>query len=278
MEAINLEGKVALVTGGARGQGRSHAVQLARAGADVVIGDIVSQIGSVPYPLATPEDLEVTKRLVEAEGRRCLAMECDVRDPNSVDALVEEAETHCGGLDIVVANAGIVLMAEAWGTTDEEWTDVLSVNLTGVFNTLRATTRAMVRRNAGGSVICTGSVCSQRPQSMLTAYTASKHGVVGLVRSFALELAPYSIRVNAVEPGNVLTPMIDNDALLSRFRPDLEAPTRNDVVDGFQDMNIMPTPWVEPNDISAAVLWLASDHARFVTGVELPVDAGLLTK
>ncbi|MFR9803701.1 mycofactocin-coupled SDR family oxidoreductase [Pseudonocardia sp. RS010] len=271
-----LAGKVALVTGAARGQGRSHAVRLAQAGADVVILDIAAQIPSVPYPMATPEDLQRTQALVEAEDRRCVVVQGDVRDTAAVDQAVEAARDTYGRLDVAVANAGIVQVVDALETTDAQWADIVAVNLTGVFNTVRAASRVMVEQGQGGSIVCTGSVCSQRPQPGLTAYTASKHGVLGLVRSFALELAPRNIRVNVVEPGNVDTDMIHNDTLYKRARPDLDLATREDVAAAFQAMNVMPVPWVQPVDISEAVVWLASDASRFVTGIELPVDSGLL--
>ncbi|MCE0764922.1 mycofactocin-coupled SDR family oxidoreductase [Pseudonocardia kujensis] len=271
-----LAGKVALVTGAARSQGRSHAVRLAQAGADVVILDIAAQIPSVPYPMATPEDLQRTQALVEAEDRRCVVVQGDVRDTAAVDQAVEAARDTYGRLDVAVANAGIVQVVDALETTDAQWADIVAVNLTGVFHTVRAASRVMVEQGQGGSIVCTGSVCSQRPQPGLTAYTASKHGVLGLVRSFALELAPRNIRVNVVEPGNVDTDMIHNDTLYKRARPDLDLATREDVAAAFQAMNVMPVPWVQPVDISEAVVWLASDASRFVTGIELPVDSGLL--
>lgn len=278
MENISLEGKVALVTGAARGQGRSHAVRLAQAGADVVALDIAAQIPGMPYDLATPEDLAQTEKLVTAEDRRCVTIQGDARDPAVLDRAVDAARDAFGRLDIAVANAGILHLTTAWETTDQQWADIIGVNLTAVFNTVRAAARFMLNQGEGGSIICTGSVCSQRPQNGLVAYTAAKHGVLGLARSFALELGPHNIRVNVVEPGNVDTNMIHHELLYGRARPDLEKPTREDVAVGFQAMNVMPTPWVQPADISAAVVWLASDAARFVTGIELPVDLGLLLR
>ncbi|WP_113946607.1 SDR family oxidoreductase [Mycolicibacterium smegmatis] len=189
---------------------------------------------------------------------------------------IAAARRDFGGLDIVVANAGVVHLTPAWEIDDDEWNAIVGVNLTGVFNTLRSAARAFIDQGRGGSVICTGSTCSRRAQLGLSAYTASKHGVLGLVRSFALELAPHGIRVNLVEPGNTDTPMIHHDGLYRRVRPDLEQVTRDDVAAGFQTMNALATPWVQPVDVSSAVVWLASDAARYVTGIELPVDAGHL--
>lgn len=276
MADISLDGKVALVTGAARGQGRSHAVQLARAGADIIALDVARKIGEVPYDLATRADLIRTQKLVEAEDRRCVLVEGDVRDPGVLDEAAAIAGSTFAQLDIVVANAGIVQLAPAWETTDAQWAEVVGVNLTGVFNTLRTAARVMLEQGRGGSIICTGSTCSQRAQHGLAAYTASKHGVLGLVRSFALELAPHNVRVNIVEPGNTDTDMLHNEPLYRRLRPDLEKVTKDDVAAGFMRMNAMPIPWVEPSDVSSAVVWLASDAARFVTGIELPVDSGHL--
>lgn len=278
MSEADLQGRAALVTGGARGQGRSHAVELARAGADVLVLDIAAPIPHVPYPLARPDDLQTTRQLVEAEGRHCIAVTVDVRDSNAVDGAVNTALSEFGRLDVVVANAGVVHLTEAWEIVDDEWANILGVNLTGVFNTLRAASKAMISQGRGGSIICTGSTCSRRAQFGLAAYTASKHGVLGLVRSFALELAPHNIRVNLVEPGNTDTDMIHHDGLYRRVRPDLDRVTRDDIASGFQAMNAMATPWVQPADVSAAVLWLASDASRFVTAIELPVDAGHLVQ
>lgn len=275
-ESIDLTGQVAVVTGGARGQGRAHAVRLARAGADVAVLDIAAQIDAVPYPMSTPDDLAETVRLVEATGRRGWARQVDVRDATAVDHAFDDLVRELGRLDVVVANAGIVLMAEAWQTSDRQWSAVMDVNVTGVFNTLRAASVRMVDAGRGGSIICTGSVWSQHPQPGLTAYTVSKHGVLGLVRSFARELGQHRIRVNIIEPGNVDTQMINNPAVYERVRPDLESPTREDVAAVFVEMNAIPVPWVDPDDISSAVVWLASSHSAYVTGAEIPVDAGLL--
>jgi len=275
-QLIDLNGQVAVVTGGARGQGRAHAVRLANAGADVAVVDIAAQMAAVPYSMATPEDLAETVRLVEATGRRCLSVQADVRSAEAMADTFDSVLEQLGRLDVVVANAGVVLMSEPWRTTDEQWSTVMDVNVTGVFNTLRAASARMVDAGRGGSIICTSSVCSQRPQLGLAAYTVSKHAVVGLVRAFARELGTHRIRVNVVQPGNVDTPMVNNPAVYARLRPDLKSPTREDAAAVFGAMNAMPVSWVDADDISAAVLWLASAHAQFVTGAEIPVDAGLL--
>ncbi|AWT51468.1 mycofactocin-coupled SDR family oxidoreductase [Mycolicibacterium smegmatis] len=276
METTNLEGKVALVTGAARGQGRSHALTLASAGASLAILDLDRSVDDVAYPMGDITELWETQRQVEAHGVKCIAAAVDVRDSAQVDQFTADVANSLGGIDICVANAGVTIIAEALQTTDTTWAETLAVNLTGVFNTIRASARAMVEQGKPGSIICTGSVCSQRAQRGLTAYTASKHGVLGLVRQFALELAPFGVRVNIVEPGNTDTPMINNSPMYQRLRPDLSAPDRSDAMAAFQRMNVMSTPWVDPQDISQAVLWLASEQSRYVTGIELPVDAGLL--
>lgn len=276
MTEEDLHGKVALVTGAARGQGRSHAVRLAAAGADIVAIDLADQMSSVPYPMAKPADLDETRRQVEHVGSRCVTLRADVRDSAAVDRACQAAVDTFGRLDVAVANAGITIIAEGRATTDEQWADTIAVNLTGVFNTVRSASRRMAAQGEGGSIICIGSVCSQRAQKAIAAYVASKHGVLGLVRAFALELADARIRVNLIEPGNVDSPMINNDAMYRRLRPDLESPGREEAMAVFGGMSAMPVPWVEPTDISEAVAWLASDRSRFITGTELVIDAGLL--
>jgi (+)-trans-carveol dehydrogenase len=275
-ELIDLSGQVAVVTGAARGQGRAHARRLAAAGADVVVMDIADQIPAVPYPMSTPEDLAETVRLVEETGRRCLSLQVDVRDAAAVEQAFDTVLEELGRLDVVVANAGIVLMSEPWSTTDEQWAAVMDVNVNGVFHTLRAGSSRMVERGTKGSLICTSSVCSVRSQLGLGVYTVSKHAVVGMVKAFARELGVHGVRVNVVQPGNVDTPMVNNAAVYERLRPDLESPTREEAAAVFATMNAMPVAWVEDDDISAAVVWLASEQARYVTGAEVPVDAGLL--
>jgi (+)-trans-carveol dehydrogenase len=274
----DLFGRVAIVTGAARGQGRSHAVQLAAAGADVVILDLAEQIPSVPYPMSTAADLAETASLVEGLGRRCVALQGDVCDLDVLVGAVDAALTSLGRLDIVVANAGICIIEEALSTSAQQWSDVIGVNLTGVFNTLRAAAPALVAQGTGGSMIVTASVAGLKAQSAIAAYNASKHGAIGLMKSFALELAPFGIRVNAVAPGNVDTPMIDNEAMFQRFRPDLAAPGKADAEPGFAAMNPMPVPWVDSADVSEVVTFLASDESRYITGQAIAVDAGLLLK
>jgi SDR family mycofactocin-dependent oxidoreductase len=274
-----LAGKVALVTGAARGQGRSHALRLASEGAQILALDHVGHIETVNYPLPTPEDLKETVRLVEATGATIIAREGDVRDQAQVESLIADGVARFGRLDIVVANAGIAQRAVVgWESTEAEWQDLLDVNLTGVWHTAKAAVPAMITAGNGGAIIITSSSVAIKPMPHLGAYAASKFGVVGLMKTLALELVQHRIRVNTVHPGAVSTDMFLSDRIFELFRPDLDNPTLEDAKDEFYKLHVLPTPWVEPIDISNAVLWLASDEARFVTGISLPVDAGSTIK
>ena len=268
-----LTGKVAFITGAARGQGRAHAVKLAAAGADIIALDLCEQIASVPYPLATPEDLDATVKLVEETGARIVACQADVRDRDAVKAAVRSGTEALGDrLDIVIANAGIAPMA-----APEAWQDVIDVNLTGIYHTIDVAMKPMIKFGNGGSIALTSSVAGLvglgSPVGGSVGYAAAKHGIVGLMRVYANFLAPYSIRVNSVHPAGVNTPMIDNEftrswldgiAQESQGGPDLG--------------NALPVQALEPEDIANAVFWLVSDAARYVTGVTLPVDAGYVNK
>jgi SDR family mycofactocin-dependent oxidoreductase len=269
-----VEGKVALITGAARGQGRSHAVRLAQEGAEIVAVDICAQLDNVPYPLATPEDLAATAKLVEELDRRVIARQTDVRDSNAMKAVVDEAIAEFGHIDIVCANAGISSSGASWEISDESWQDVIDVNLTGVWKTTKAVIPHMIEHGRGGSIIITSSVAGLVAYGNLSHYTAAKHGLVGLMRALAVELAPHSIRVNTVHPTTVDTPMIDNDAVRQLFLPQVQNPSKADATQQMKMMHALPIPWVESVDISNAVLWLASDEARYVTGSALPIDAG----
>lgn len=267
-----LDGKVAFITGVARGQGRSHAVRLAQEGADVIGVDICAPIPGVSYGLATPEDLEETVKLVEAEGRRIMASVADVRDFEALQKAFDAGWNDLGPVDIVLANAGIG--AGGGITADETWEEVLGVNLKGVWNTGRVAIPAMVERNQGGAIVLTSStgglIGTGSNEPGLVAYTASKHGVIGLMRCWANYLAPYMIRVNSVAPTAVRTPMAADISLeeLMKFNPALASSLTNP----------MPVDKVEALDISNAIVWLVSDDARYVTGSVIPVDAGLLNK
>jgi (+)-trans-carveol dehydrogenase len=273
-----LDGKVAFVTGAARGQGRSHALRLAEEGANIVALDLCEQIESVPYEMSNEEDLNETVRQVEDLDQRIVARKADVRDLAQVEAVVEEGISEFGRIDVVCANAGIFTLGPAHELSRSDWDDVIDTNLTGVWKTCRAVIPHMIERGEGGSIIITSSTAGIKGYANTAHYTASKHAVVGLARSMANELAPYMIRVNTVHPTSVDTLMIQNEMTYGLFRPDLEHPTREDASEAFQAMNALPIPWVEARDISNAVLWLASDEARYVTGIMLPVDAGMTQK
>jgi SDR family mycofactocin-dependent oxidoreductase len=269
-------GKVALITGAARGQGRAHAVRLAGEGASIVALDLPTESTlSVGYPLSKQSDLDETARLVTETGALVLPLAVDVRDQSGLDSAVAEALAEFGSIDVVCANAGIAQRpGNAWEITDETWSDVLAVDLTGVWRTVKAAVPSMIERGGGGSIVIVGSSLGIKAQRNLAAYVAAKHGVTGLMKAFALELAPHRIRVNSVNPSSVATDMLLSDRLFRLFRPDLENPTADDCLDAFRSLNALPVPWAEPEDISAVVSWLASDESRHVTGVALPADAG----
>jgi SDR family mycofactocin-dependent oxidoreductase len=267
-----LEGKVAFITGAARGQGRSHAVRLAQEGADVIAVDLCDQIDTVPYPMATPEDLQETVRQVEALGRRVVAVRADVRSLQTLQQVVADGVGQLGRLDIVLANAGIAPM----GADDDPvraWQDVIDVNLTGVWNTVRAAAPVLVEQGDGGAVVLTSSVAGLRGMgggnSGGEGYTAAKHGVVGLMRSFAVELAQHRIRVNSVHPTGVDTPMVVNEFVQQLLA---ESPALAGMT------NLLPVQLIEAVDVSNAIVFLVSDDGRYVTGVALPVDAGFMAK
>jgi len=273
-----LEGRVALISGAARGQGRSHALRLADEGADIIAFDICEQIESVKYPLATEADLAKTVALVEERGGRILAQKADVRDQAAVNAVVEAGVEKFGRLDIVVANAGIGVWEPTTELSNQAYHDGIAVMLNGPYYMCRAAIPHMRSGGRGGSMIIISSSAGLRGHPNQIQYTMAKHGLVGLMRGLANELAHDFIRVNTVHPTSVNTDMINNSTIFELLRPDLENPTREDTVDVFSRMNLLPIPWVEPIDISNAVAWLASDEARYVTGVTLPVDAGLAEK
>lgn len=272
-----LDGKVALITGGARGQGRSHALTFAREGAKIVICDVAEQIPTAPYPLASVEELHETARMVEETGGRCVAVQADVRDSGQMKQAAERAISEFGRIDILLANAGIESFGPSWELTDEQWDEMLDVNLTGAFKSCRAVIPHMIERKAG-VILITSSVAGLRGLSNQAHYCAAKHGVVGLMRSLALELAPHGIRVNTVHPSSVDTPIIKNQAMYTLFSGGDPNATLEDVTPAFRELNLQDVPWMEPGDISNAMLWLASDEARYVTGTALPVDAGLMAK
>jgi (+)-trans-carveol dehydrogenase len=273
-----VEGKVAFITGAARGQGRSHAITLAREGADIIAVDIEGQVDSVQYPMSTPEDMERTVKEVEALDRRIVAAKVDVRDYPALKETLDDGVAQLGRLDIVSANAGIVSYGTLADLPEQTWQDVIDTNLTGVWHATKAAIPHLRAGGRGGAMILTSSDAGLKPYQNSGHYTAAKHGVIGLMQTLALELAADGIRVNAIAPTQVDTPMLMNPATYRLFRPDLENPTADDMAAPSQATNILPIPWVEPADISNALLFLASDEARYVTGVVLPVDAGAAIK
>ena len=266
-----LEGKVAFITGAARGQGRSYADRLAQECADIIAVDIAAQTDSVPYPMATPEDLAETVKQVEALDRRIHAVQADVRDREALQAAFDGGVALLGGVDIVLANAGIAPLS--MHPTRQEWFDVVDVNLTGVYQTVEVSKQALIDRG-GGAIVLTSSTAGlagiggSAPGGL--GYTAAKHGVVGLMRSYANQLAEHSIRVNTIHPTGVNTPMVVNDVMQEFLQSD---PQLSNAM-----ANALPVPMIEPVDLSNAILFLVSDAGRYVTGVTLPVDAGFLNK
>jgi SDR family mycofactocin-dependent oxidoreductase len=274
-----VKSKVALVTGAARGQGRSHCLALASEGADIIAIDNCADVAGVAYAGATRADLEETAQLAEALGGRVVSRVVDVRDYEALADAVAEGVTEFGGLDIVCANAGVITQPTPTLLMDEsDWQVVIDVNLTGVWLTCKAAVPYVLESGRGGSVILISSLAGLRGHPNIANYVAAKHGLVGLMRTLALELAPQMIRVNSIHPTQVDTPMIMNDATKKLFVPHKENPTDDEFAHASQQSQAMPIPWVEPIDISNAVVFLASDEARFVTGVALPVDGGALIK
>jgi SDR family mycofactocin-dependent oxidoreductase len=270
--AGRVQGKVAFITGAARGQGRSHAIRLAQEGADIIAVDICAQIDTVSYPMATADDLAETVKEVEALDRRIYAQQADVRDRRALRAAFDAGVAQIGPVDIVLANAGIAPLS--MHPRPEEWQDVIDVNLTGVYNTVEIAKPSLIERGVGGAIVLTSSTAGINgiggPTRGGLGYTAAKHGVVGLMRSYANYLAQYNIRVNTVHPTGVNTPMVVNDVMQEFLQAD---PTMGQAM-----MNALPVDLVQPVDISNAILFLVSDDGRYVTGVTLPVDAGFTNK
>ena len=273
-----VEGKVALITGAARGQGRSHAVRLAEEGADIIALDICEQIASVPYELGTAGELEETARLVEKTGRRCFSRAADVRDLASLQQATDAGVAELGRLDIVCANAGVWSAAPFTEMPEQTYRDMIDVQMHGAYYTCRATVPRLVEQGQGGSIIITSSTAGLKGFPNQVHYNMAKHAQVGLMRTLANELAPHFIRANSIHPSSTFTKMIDNAAIHAAFAPGVENPTVADFGDKFTAMNLLPVPWAEAVDISHAVVYLASDESRYVTGVTLPVDSGFMAK
>ena len=264
----SLSGRVALVTGAGRGQGRSHALALAHAGADIVACDLTADLSTVPYALSGADDLERTAGAVRRAGRRCLSVAADVRDVRAMEDLEARGTAELGPVDIVCANAGVISFGQSWQLEESQWDEVVDTNLKGAWATCRAAIPGMIAGGRGGAIVLTTSAAGLKSFSGMAHYSASKHGLIGLARTMAIELAPHRIRVNCVAPGGVRTPMGTNEAIQGHLaaEPDVARALTN----LLPDLDL-----VEPEDVSAAVAWLVSDAARYVTGVVLPVDGGV---
>jgi (+)-trans-carveol dehydrogenase len=275
-----VEGKVAFVTGAARGQGRSHAVRLAQEGADIIAIDVCKPIvENTTIPAATPEDLAETADLVKGHNRRIFTAEADVRDYEAMKAAVDTGVEQLGRLDIIVANAGIGNGGDTLDQCSEhDWQEMIDINLSGVWKSVKAGVPHLIAGGNGGSIVLTSSVGGLKAYPHCGNYVAAKHGVVGIMRSFAVELGQHMIRVNSVHPTHVSTGMIMNEGTWKMFRPDLENPGPDDMAPICQMFHTLPIPWVDPIDISNAVLFFVSDEARYITGVTLPIDAGSCLK
>lgn len=270
-------GKVVLITGGARGQGRSHAVGFGREGADVAIVDVLEQVPTVPYPTATPDEAAETARELQSSGRRCLVIQADVRDSEQMSAAVQTVEAELGPIDVLVCNAGIASICPVQDMSDLQWHTMINTNLTGVFNSIRPVLRGMCERRYG-RIVATSSIAGRLGAPNIAHYVAAKWGVIGLVKAVALEVAPFGVTVNAVAPTSVNTPMIHNQAFAALFVPDVEEPSAAQVEDAFRALNPIPVPWVEPEDVTNAVLFLAADHSRYISGEVITVSAGWTAK
>jgi len=266
-------GRVAVITGGARGQGRSHAIELARQGADIALVDRCADLGTVTYPLGTPGDLAESVRLVESEGRRCISAMVDVRDLEAMIGFVDGVAAELGSVDILIANAGVSTLGSIFDLDAEGWSETVDTNLTGVFNALRAAAPHM-RRQRWGRMVTISSMMGRSSNPLIVAYCAAKWGVIGLTKSVAHEMAHFNVTVNCVAPGNVSTDMLHNEMLYKLMRPDLEEPTKEDVAGVMASLHVQPVPWLEAEEITSAVVFLCSEGARHITGSVIDVDAG----
>ncbi len=271
-------GKVVFITGAARGQGRSHAVRLAQEGADIIAVDLCAPVDSVTpefYPAADIDDLNETVRQVEALDRRIVARQADVRDVEALRTAVDEGVAQLGRLDAVVANAGIFTFGtETHKVAEQSWQDLMDINLTGVWHTVKVATQHLIDTGPGGSITIISSLAGFKGLANVAAYTTTKHGLVGLMKVLANEMGPHGIRVNTIHPNAIDTPMVTNAKTYGLFRPDLDDPKREDAEPAFGSLNPMGIPFIEPVHVSNAVLFLASDEARYVSGTQLSVDAG----
>ena len=271
-------GKVAFITGAARGQGREHAIRLAEEGADIIAVDLCADVDAAGYPGATEADLDETAALVEKSGRRIVIAKADVRDIGGLQSALQQGVDELGRPDIVVANAGISgTPAPAAMIEEGAWQTMLDINLTGVWHTAKAALPHM-SDGRGGSIILVSSMLGLRGGGYMAHYASAKHAVVGLMHSLANELAPQWIRVNSIHPGNIRTPMLDNEQFRRMMRPDLPDPTVDDAGEVVGQFHMLPAPLIEPRAVSDAVLFLASDESKYITGAALPIDAGAVAK
>jgi SDR family mycofactocin-dependent oxidoreductase len=270
-----LEGKVAFITGAGRGQGRAHAIRLAQEGVRIIAVDLCTEIDTVPYPLATKADLDETSELVSQAGGEIFAAVADVRDLLALEEVVRAGVDRFGRLDGVVANAGIVNYASVLELAPQAWVDMMDVNLTGVFWTVKAALPHIVAGGRGGSIVLTSSVAGLRGIPNSAHYVTAKTGLVGLMRALAVELGPHDIRVNTIHPGSVNTAMLQNEASYDLFLPGRANPTLADFARINQTINVLPMPWAESSNISDAVAFLLSDESRVITGAALPADSGM---
>jgi SDR family mycofactocin-dependent oxidoreductase len=276
MTGSRIVGRVAVVTGAARGIGRACALRLAEEGADIAAVDIGAAMPTVPYEPSSTRQLEDTAKAVRALGRRCLPLVADVRDGEAMRAAVASTVRELGSVDILVAAAGIDSWGSAWELTDDQWDAMLAVNLKGVWQSAKAVSPEMISQRSSAMVFL-GSVLSHRANRQFAHYTAAKHGVLGLVRAFGLELAEYNVRVNSVDPTVVFTDMVTSQQYMDNLIGHAGA-TEEEVRNHYLQWNVLPTPWIEPRDVANAALFLASDEARFITGVGLPLDAGAMLR
>jgi SDR family mycofactocin-dependent oxidoreductase len=273
-----LDGQVAFITGLARGQGRSHALTLAREGADIIGLDLCGDIGSTTYPGSTPGDLDETARLIKETGREAVLSRADVRDYDEVKAAFDRGLQQLGRVDIVIPNAGICAGGKTWDITDDAWRETIDINLTGAWHAVKAAVPTLIEQNQGGSVVFIGSTEALKGAENMSSYAASKHAITGLMTCLARELGQYNIRVNSVNPTCVDTNMIQNPYVWGLFDPENPTPTRESAQDAFTRTHILPVPWMEPVDVSRSILYLVGESGRYITASTLTIDAGFIVK